>query len=154
MRSWGRPLTNSTAIFLLTARRFGSKSWASMLLDKSIESMMSMPSALIFSSFNTDCGRANATTKAIKPRARKMGNQRRNLALMVSTPATPCKLGRVTAACRCLCCCQYHLAKRGSNSSRRKKYGCKNFIISKLVVSLIMMVKIPKGLYVYSSFLG
>ncbi len=90
--SYFRLSTKSIATRLLTSRRSGLKSCANILLDKSMTKAMSIPSAVTSSSLSISCGRASATTKAIKLKIRKKGSKLLNLPRSDLIPASDCKL--------------------------------------------------------------
>ena len=60
--SFGRPLINSAATCLAASIRFGFKSSASILVDTSTASMMSIPSISVFCQLSVVCGRASTST--------------------------------------------------------------------------------------------
>ena len=59
--SFGRPLINSAATSLAASSLFGFKSSASILVDTSIASIISIPSISLFCHLLVLCGRANTT---------------------------------------------------------------------------------------------
>ena len=64
MRSLGLSATNLAATSFAAVIRSGSKSRASMLVDTSIASTISIPSVVVELPFSEFCGRANATSSS------------------------------------------------------------------------------------------
>ena len=72
MLSSGRPEMNSAATCLAASRRLGFRSSASILVETSMASMMSMPSIDLFFHEFWVCGRAMARTSIVKASMRSI----------------------------------------------------------------------------------